>query len=199
LRNIHARSEERIGKSVDLTLILLYNILCPFLLFLLLISRIQGLCSHGLLEILSSLLLFHHLLVEVLLHLPVPACLLSSKGFAGDFHASSLDLPCRLGQSFEDLIRKHDRLNILQTLSDWWGNIVLLEDLVIRVESRNYVYHPLLVWHVELVDPCDVELLFDTYLLNLVIQGVLYGSSNTVLDPDLICFGTPVSAFKNIH
>jgi hypothetical protein len=52
---------------------------------------------------------------------------------------------------------------------------------------------------VELVDPCDVELLFNTYLLNLVIQGFLYGSSNTVFDPDLICFGTPVSAFNNIH
>ena len=200
LWSIHGRTaEERIDIIVGLTLILLNSAFGSLLLLLFLISWIERLGRHNLLIMVDPLLLLDHLLVEVLLHLLEPACLLSGKGLARDLHAACLDLSLSLGKPLKDLGGQHDRLDILESSSYRWCHVVLVEDLVLMVEGCDHIDHPLLVWDVELVDPCDVQLLLGADLLDLVVEGVLDRGAHAVLDADILSLWTPVNAFEDIH
>ena len=101
----------------------------------------------------SSLLLLYYLIADVFSHRDQSSHLLSREGFCGDLESPSLELGGRHGQTLEQLIGQHDRLDVSQSLAIGRSLVVLPENLVRGVKGGKDLNHPLLVWHVCLVDP----------------------------------------------
>ncbi len=88
-------------------------------------------------------------------------CLMSGilliEGFAHYLQSLRIHIASGIWEPFEKLVRERDSLDFLQSLANMQRQVVLLEDLVLGIESGDHFYQPVLVRVVDAVDRGDVE------------------------------------------
>lgn len=152
-----------------------------------------------LLELVEALLVGDDLVVEMLRGLLETLHLLGREGLTRDLEATSLQLAGRFWHVGEELVGEDDRFNILHSLSHRWRHVVLLEDLVIRVEGGQHLEGPLLVGGVLGIDPADVETLLGADVPQLAEDDLLHWGLHAVLDANLVGLGAPVVALEDVQ